>query len=149
MQFLISRKGAERQILHINLLCSKGAQYKLFCTTWHPSLITTRHTYLWVRRIQVRVARFQLFPCRTIVTALGTAAAGKAVQSTRSTLRTLDLDAINLLLTAALSPPASEPLCCCSARPLRYYPPSATRRSALANPCTHRCAVVRAVCSLK
>ena len=59
----------------------------------------------------------------------------------------LGLNALPLLLTGSLFPPVSEPPSCYSACPLRLYPPSALRRSALANPCTRRRAVFRAVCS--
>ena len=68
--------------------------------------------------IQVHVAHIQrLLYCTMVV--FGTAVAGKAIQSTRSTLRTLDLNAVPLLLTAGLSPPFSEPPSCCSARPFQ------------------------------
>ena len=81
------------------------------------------------------------------IVVLGTAAARKAIQSARSSLRTLSLNAFPLPLTAGLSHPASEPPSCCSARPLRLRPPSTLHRSALANPRTHRRAGWRVVYS--
>ena len=95
--------------------------------------------------VQVHVAHLQRLPYCTIG-ALGTAVARKATHSTRSTLRTLGLNAPLLTSTAVLSPPAFEsPNCCCSAGPLRLYPPSSLRRAALANLRTHRRAVFGAL----